>query len=368
MGRSGDYTVAEFFAGIGLVRMGLESAGWQVVFATDFSPKKSVGYRRFFPGGADYLVRDVFDLKASDIPDVKLATCSFPCVDLSLAGNRAGLEGRQSGAFRGFACLIAGMGGLAPETILIENVPGLLTSHGGQDLREVIRSLNGLGYACDAFLLDAARFVPQSRLRLFIVGSRGSLREGKLHRIDEPRIGLTSETLDRRRAENSDLDWFRLDLPEPPAYGIKKLGEIIEALDRDEPIWWGEAEAQRHLEMMSPSHRSYVEELRYKESFSYRTFYRRVRREGQRAEVRRDELAGCLRTIGGGSGKQFLLRAGRGDIRMRELTVREYARLQGVPDEYDPGKGNDALSALGDAVCVPAIEWIGKNLRFQLNG
>ena len=80
------------------------------------------------------------------------------------------------------------------------------------------------------------------------------------------------------------------------------------------------------------------------------------------AEVRHDDLSGCLRTAVGGSGKQFLIKAGRGNIKMRTMTAREYARLQGVPDEYSiTVDGVQALTGFGDAVCVAAIAWIAQN-------
>lgn len=96
---------------------------------------------------------------------------------------------------------------------------------------------------------------------------------------------------------------------------------------------------------------------------SYRTFFRRRREGQQRAEVRDDDLSGCLRTAVGGSGKQFLIQAGRGHIKMRTMTPREYARLQGVSDDYPiAANGVQALTGFGDAVCVPAISWIAKHI------
>ena len=103
------------------------------------------------------------------------------------------------------------------------------------------------------------------------------------------------------------------------------------------------------------------------DEISYRTFYRRRRHGQQRADVRRDDIAGCLRTAVGGSSRQFVLRAGEGQIRMRTMTPREYARLQGVPDHYPINvNGNKALTGFGDAVCVPAVSWIAENVLSEL--
>jgi DNA (cytosine-5)-methyltransferase 1 len=115
--------------------------------------------------------------------------------------------------------------------------------------------------------------------------------------------------------------------------------------------------------MMKESHRERVAQLARDERTTYRTFFRRRREGQQRAEVRNDDLSGCLRTAVGGSGKQFLIKAGKGCIKMRAMTPREYARLQGVPDEYPINvNGVQALTGFGDAVCVPAISWIAKHI------
>ena len=63
-------TVSEFFAGIGLVRLGLESAGWNVVFANDFNPKKYEMYASYFEDAAHHYSQDsIFALDPDTIPD-----------------------------------------------------------------------------------------------------------------------------------------------------------------------------------------------------------------------------------------------------------------------------------------------------------
>src|SRR5947209_19472945 len=95
-------TFAEFFAGIGLMRIGLERAGWQIKFANDIDVDKWEMYRDNFGDTGEFVSGDVHDLEAGDVPTVGLATASFPCNDLSLAGARQGLAGAQSSAFWGF--------------------------------------------------------------------------------------------------------------------------------------------------------------------------------------------------------------------------------------------------------------------------
>lgn len=358
-------TVAEYFAGIGLVRMGLQAHGWQVAFANDISERKYEMYKTFFPDAeAHYLVGDVFDLDAAAVPSTTLATCSFPCIDLSIAGNMNGMiDGNHSSAFWGFIQVLAAQGDSAPSLVLVENVPGWLYSNKGLDFRTTVQALNRLGYACDVFTLDALRFTPQSRLRVFLVGTRLPVAHTTVELILTRPRPLLSDRLRRSIIANKDLRWFYNEIPAPPPLRSSGLAGIVESMSDSDSRWWPDTEVERHLAMMKRSHRDRVEELSQGPTFSYRTFYRRRREGQQRAEVRDDDLSGCLRTAVGGSGKQFLIRAGKGSIKMRVMTPREYARLQGVPDEYPiTVSGVQALTGFGDAVCVPVISWIADHV------
>jgi DNA (cytosine-5)-methyltransferase 1 len=163
-------TFAEFFAGIGLMRIGLERAGWRISFANDIDDDKWQMYRDHFGDTGEFIVGDVHGLDVDTIPTIALATAFFPCNDLSLAGARQGLAGAQSSAFWGFIDILTKMGRRRPPMVLLENVTGFLTSHDGEDFRDALLTLNRLDYAVDAFIIDAVRFVPQSRQRLFVVG------------------------------------------------------------------------------------------------------------------------------------------------------------------------------------------------------
>ena len=96
--------------------------------------------------------------------------------------------------------------------------------------------------------------------------------------------------------------------------------------------------------------------------------YRRTRLDetgakAQRAEVRFDGVAGCLRTPAGGSSRQSLLIVERGDLRSRLLTAREAARLMGLPDSYVlPKSANEALHLVGDGVVAPVVRFLAQNL------
>ena len=103
--------------------------------------------------------------------------------------------------------------------------------------------------------------------------------------------------------------------------------------------------------------------MRHLPGVNWATAYRRTRDRCATWEVRPDCLAGCLRTARGGSSKQALVEAGRGELRVRWLTVREYACLQGAPDFKVPDDlpRNQGLFGFGDAVCVPAVRWLAED-------
>jgi DNA (cytosine-5)-methyltransferase 1 len=364
-------TAAEYFAGIGLVRMGLEAASWKVVYANDICLRKYEMYRGFYRDADNhYSVQDIFDVDPASVPSSLLATCSFPCTDLSLAGNMNGLSGKHSSAFWGFIGILKAQAEIAPPFVLVENVPGWIVSNGGADFRVTVQALNALGYVCDAFGLDALSFTPQSRRRVFLIGSKIHPVQSSLAATLQRPKSLMPESLRRAIQMNNDLNWMYLTLAVPPPPKSSGLSEIVEKLSESDNRWWPVEQVDRHMRMMAESHYTYVQQLIDASAISYRTFYRRRRQGEQRAEVRKDDIAGCLRTAVGGSGKQFILRAGRGQIRMRTMTPREYARLQGVPDKYPiTADDNQALTGFGDAVCVPAISWIAHNaLQQLLNG
>ena len=145
------------------MRIGLERQGWKIAFANDICQDKYEMYTAHFEDADDhFIVEDIHKISADDIPTVTLATASFPCNDLSLAGARAGLKGRQSSAFYGFIRILHEMRRRRPRFVLLENVTGFLTSHSGADFRSALLELNRLGYVVDPFIIDAIHFVPQS--------------------------------------------------------------------------------------------------------------------------------------------------------------------------------------------------------------
>lgn len=361
-------TVAEYFAGIGLIKLALTQAGWAVTFANDINPRKHDLYQAAFGIDSPYIIGNIFDLDPNTIPPTTLTTCCFPCIDLSLAGKQVGLHGRHSSAYWGFINILAAQGDNAPPLVLLENVRGWLTAHGGADFRLALQALNSLGYGVDVFELDALHVVPQSRPRVFVVATRPPFGSPNPAIIQRRPATLASSRLKQQVAANPNLVWGFLPIPTPPPLLTEGLtGSIIEALSDDDPHWWDTRQLEHHWQMLAPAHRALVERLRQAAPMVYRTGYRRIRQSQQRLEVRADDRAGCLRTALGGSSRQIVLALGGGQVKMRWMTPREYARLQGVPDSY-PITVNErqALNGFGDAVCVPAVRWIAEQVLAPL--
>jgi DNA (cytosine-5)-methyltransferase 1 len=350
-------TCAEFFAGIGLVRLALERQGWQVVFANDIDPKKAEMYWANWPKDDHLHVGDIHALKADDLPTCDLFTASFPCNDLSIAGRWEGLQGKESSSFWGLVRLLREMGDRRPPLVMLENVVGFLMSHGGRDFEKALLALDELGYAVDAIILNAARWVPQSRPRLFVLAKCDDGEERRsCTLVGDARPKLLTDFING----HPNIRWNIRDVsPLPPA--TAKLADIIEDLPDEDPHWWNEKRTEYFMNQMSEKHAEQARKMIAGKSYSYATAFRRVRNCKSMAELRTDGIAGCLRTPRGGSGRQILLKAGRSKYQVRLLTARECARLQGVPDSYVINvPQNQALFGFGDAVCVPAIEWIAK--------
>jgi DNA (cytosine-5)-methyltransferase 1 len=362
-------TFYEFFAGGGMARSGL-GEGWRCLFANDFDPKKGKSYVENW-GDRELRLGDIHKLDASDLPGrADLAWASFPCQDLSLAGNGAGLEGERSGAFWGFDLLIRGLRReqRAPAILVIENVVGAITSNRGRDFDVLCRSLFELGYVFGALTIDAVHFLPQSRPRLFIVAARKDVPIARSLVADEPGGAWASAALCKAQAAlRPDLRkawrWWRL--PPPPKRNVGFDQLIDESADVS---WHTQAETDRLVAMMSEVNRAKLQAALDKGGRLFGTVYRRTRLDAngakvQRAEIRFDGVAGCLRTPEGGSSRQTVVMVEHGRVRSRLMTAREAARLMGVAEDYKlPARYNEAYHLLGDGVAVPVVRFLAESL------
>jgi DNA (cytosine-5)-methyltransferase 1 len=338
----------EFFAGSGLVAYGLKGM-FRPVWSNDICPQKAAVYEANFE--SDHLVLDdIKNISGGTLPEAHLSWASFPCQDLSLAGSIGGIDAKRSGLVWEWIRILREMPH-RPALLSIENVIGLLSTNSGDNYIRLHNALLELGYKSGAVVIDAALFVPQSRPRVFIIAVRkdfvipGELQDdGKnwLHNKAAVKLGRTLP------------DWIWWKAKQPP----KRKTTINDVLDFNLPY-----DKDSVLSLIPPQHR---EKLR-----SYTNFvapgYRRVRYGKQCLELRFDGLAGCLRTPEGGSSKQFVIMKHGDELHARTLSPRETARLMGAPDTFNlPGTGNSAYKAMGDAVALPVVSFVGKSFLLPL--
>lgn len=362
----------EFFAGAGMARAGLGNK-WRCAFANEFDHKKSVIYQKNWKPQNVLKIADVGTLTTQDVPDVAdLVWASFPCQDLSLAGAGAGLKGNRSGTFWPFWRLMQGLieEDRAPKLIVLENVCGTLTSHNGKDFDAICSTFVKAGYFFGAVIVDAVHFVPHSRPRLFVIGVRDELALTTANiTSDAPSaIWHTKGLLNayEKLSDEARSKWLWWSPPEP-----SKRKAIFADLIEETPEgveWNTPSETAKLLAMMSDKNLEKVNAAKRKGRLMVGAIYKRTRRDAlggkvQRAEVRFDDIAGCLRTPSGGSSRQVILIVDGDNVRSRLISPRETARLMGLHDSYElPKNYNEAYHLTGDGVAVPVVRHLAKHI------
>lgn len=408
--------VGSLFSGIGGFDLGLERAGMEVRWQCEINSAAQSVLRRRFPDATLY--DDVTTL-GGDVERVDLICGGFPCQDLSVAGRRAGLAGKRSGLFYEFMRIADEC---APTWVLIENVPGLLSSNGGRDMGAVLGTLGELGYGWAYRVLDAQYFgVAQRRRRVFIVGCLGdAARAAQV--LFEPE-SLPGDPPPRREAgkgaarelaaclnSGGNDGGFRTE-PGEHLVAAALTARYGKGTDSDctDAMVAHALTAEGHDASEDGSGRGTP--LVMAPAFS--------KRPGQQIATRQDGLSyavttgepprvmsvaqnqrGELRTGGGKPGEGYpcvafepgsvarnagpagespqcpTLRSDMGDnqpairqgMAVRRLTPRECERLQGFPDDWTaegadgPQSDSARYRQLGNAVCVPVAEWIGRRI------
>ncbi|BFO07992.1 DNA cytosine methyltransferase [Serratia rubidaea] len=351
-----DWTALEFFAGIGLARAGLELAGIKTLWANDYDINKKVMYEGQW-GKSELLLADIHSLHGDDLPTADVAWSSSPCTDLSLAGKRAGLRGgRESSAFFGFTRLIAEMKERKPKVIVLENVIGLASSHNREDLRAAAKEFNSLGYSVDAITLDARRFIPQSRPRLFLIGSQFPIDGGKQDDCLRP------EWLTWLH-EDPEILTFTMPLPKVPELLREGFTRDIEEIPDTDHRWWEAKRVDQFVDSMTAVQRERLDYFVSLPEITARTAYRRTRNGKPVWEMRAEDISGCLRTARGGSSKQAVVIMGQGGLKIRWMTGLEYARLMGAGwYSLDNMRDSQIHYGFGDAVAVPVVSWVANHI------
>ncbi|WP_159565234.1 DNA cytosine methyltransferase [Budvicia diplopodorum] len=342
----------EFFAGSGLVAHALRTH-FRAVWANDISEKKAKVYKENHQG-KQFLLGSISDVKGRELPEAMLSWASFPCQDLSLAGTMAGIHAKRSGLVWEWLRVMDEMV-IKPPVLVAENVTGLVSVDNGNHYRLLHKALVQRGYRVGALRLDAVRWLPQSRPRIFVVAVQSSVKVPQNLIASEPNWAHSSALQSVAKGLES---WIWWNLPEPKSRK-ENLADIIE--------WDAECDppeiATRNLSMVPEAH---FVKLR-QDGFVVAPGYKRIRNKKQVLELRFDGIAGCLRTPKGGSSRQFLVLKKNGELKTRLLTIRETARLMGAPESFElPGSYNDGYMAMGDAVAAPVARHLAKYLLSPL--
>lgn len=357
----------DFFAGSGLVRVGLEP-DFRTVWANDNSAKKAAVYAANF-GASDFFLGNIEDVKGAELPETELAWASFPCQDLSLAGNMQGMKaGTRSGLFWEWIRVLDELdeAGKRPRLLVAENVVGFLVADEGAHFKAAYDALRKRGYRAGAVVVDARHFLPQSRPRAFLIAAAEDVDLQGLvqHGPSEP---FHTSGVVRASAAARDREWVWWALPLPRERAPRFQGLCERDAPCDPP-----ARIDALRDLLSPLNRDKLEAALGSARFLVGTGYKRTRpvegrKRQQRLELRFDGIAGCLRTPEGGSSRQTVVIVERGKVRTRLMTVRECARLMGAPESFQlPGSYNDGYRAMGDAVAVPVTRWLTRHILAPL--
>lgn len=341
-------THGSLFTGIGGFDLGFERAGMQSVWQVENDVKAQQTIKEHFPKVERF--EDVRECKG--LSSVDVVSGGFPCQDVSVAGPRAGLAGKRSRLWFEFVRILED---IRPRWVVVENVPGLLSSNRGRDFGTVVSGLVELGYGVCWRVLDAQYFgVAQRRRRVFVVGSLGDYGCLEVLFESESVPGNSAQSQEtkteiahtlRSRSSKSGVptpgrggedDFNIVNCINTDPYADRAAEEsklVMNALDSGQggpddnsaqaghlmPSYWDGSQTSDTLDCSSIANRQ------------------------MQPEKRRFP---CVMVDG-----------------VRRLTPTECERLQGFPDGWTKmHKDTVRYRQIGNAVAVPVAEWIGKRI------
>ena len=336
----------DWFAGIGGFRLGLERAGMECVGSCEIEKKPREFYERQF--GEAPTFGDIREVEPEAVPDADLWCGGFPCQGLSVAGARRGLDDPRSGLWWEWMCLVERC---RPRWLLIENVPGFLSCSQGADFGITVASLEYIGYGLSWRILDAQFFgLAQRRERVFIVGYLGEQCPGEIlfesegRQGDTPKGGKAGEEVAGTLGSHATGGWGN-DLDNQGAF-------VVGAVSAKWAKGTGGPSGDEAQNLVTSYALNGTQGQTVAGCFE----------ENQRSELRiRDSLPTVCEW--GGRNKPWLYHENvcspADSNGMREAT--------GVPGRMDVSMWCDCpdsarYRALGNAVAVPVIEWIGKRI------
>jgi DNA (cytosine-5)-methyltransferase 1 len=342
------------FSGIGGFDLAVERCGIETVAFCENDKHCQQVLGRHWPGVP--IIDDVREIDGKNFERIDIITGGFPCQDVSVAGNRAGLAGERSGLWREFARIIADV---RPAWFVIENVPGLLSSNKGRDMGAILGALGELGYWWAYRVLDAQYDnLAQRRERVFIVGHTRSRRAAEV--LLEPE-GLcwnpspsreTGQEVAGTLGGGSEERGWRGDLDANGAYIVSHA--LTSRQERLEPTTETLIVANA-LTASAGHHGRSSPRGDGNDNLVVASFH-----GGHSSSMSIDYLESLcppLRTSHTGA----MLLDG---YSVRRLTPLECERLQGFPDGWTEGHADShRYRMLGNAVAVPVAEWILRRIH-----
>ncbi|MFX2611355.1 DNA cytosine methyltransferase [Enterobacter mori] len=372
------FSFYEFFAGGGMARAGL-GKHWQCLFANDMDPVKASTYIDNW-GDEHFDMRDVREVAPDELPlHADLSWASFPCQDLSLAGNGLGIgerdsnadETTRSGAVWPFLDLISRLSeeNRKPPILVLENVLGLLTLNQGSHFAAICHQLSKTGYRYGAMIIDAKHFLPQSRPRVFLVAISRHVSIPECLVSEEPLPQWHSPSLIRAceaLIKDDRNDWVWWSPGNMPGARTKELDDLIDFED-DNALWHSFDETQRLIGMMAPANLSRLAKAQASGVAIVGSLYLRMRKEKgvnrQRTEITFSPVLGCLRTPKGGASRPRIIVVKGNQVKTRLLSVKEAAALMGLPDDFIlPAAYQSAFKVIGDGLAVPSVRFLAERI------
>ncbi|EPU3315128.1 DNA cytosine methyltransferase [Listeria monocytogenes] len=183
--RKVEKTFVDLFAGVGGFRLGMEAAGHKCVGFVEIDKYSRISYTAIHQTEGEFEGHDITSISDDvirSIGRVDIITGGFPCQAFSIAGKRRGFEDTRGTLFFEIMRWAAI---LKPETLFLENVPGLLSHDEGITFETILRKMDEAGYDAEWDCLNACQFgVPQSRERIFLIGHSRTGRRRKVFPIE----------------------------------------------------------------------------------------------------------------------------------------------------------------------------------------
>lgn len=397
-------TALSLFSGVGGLDLGLDRAGFNPILMCEADAYKrsvlaahwpevpihddvrtllDVAGLRLADGGDRHELGDRYSVLpvarevagACRVP-VDVVHGGFPCQDVSVAGKRAGLAGQRTGLYFDALRIVDA---LRPRSVLVENVPGLLSSNSGRDFGVVLAELADRGYGVAYRVLDAQHFgVPQRRRRVFVLALAGDDPRAAAQRAaDVLAIGKSGSGHPTPRDEARPRVAAR-------AGGGARNGRVAHTLKgaghdgsedgsgRGVPIVPVASHAVAPTLTKSGGGQNQNADATQQAYVAYRKSAR-VNADPDSAETWvNDGRANTLNRFDVGDVRTTHAIVEPAATSVRRLTPIECERLMGWPDNWTAPPGVRApdsrrYAACGDGVVAPVAEWIGRRLAQELD-